>query len=92
LVSLDEREAKMRGEVTRVKHLKGGAPWVVSNREEGQLFLDDMVGEVNGIGDSITKKLQHVGITTTTNLKNMTEEKVGRQQLQNLPGGCPYRC
>jgi predicted RecB family nuclease len=57
----------------------------VSNREEGQLFLDGMVGEVNGIGDSIAaKKLQHVGITTITNLKNMTEQKVSETAATKL--------
>jgi predicted flap endonuclease-1-like 5' DNA nuclease len=76
LISLDDRKIKRNEEINRVKNLKGGAPWVISNREEGQLFLDDKVGEVNGIGDSVTSRLQTVGITTIADLKNMTEQKV----------------
>ncbi len=76
MISLDKRDTKRREEITRVKNLKGGLAWVVSNREEGQLFLDNLVGEVNGIGDSIAKKLQDVGINTISDLKNMTEQKL----------------
>jgi hypothetical protein len=83
LISLDERDAKMREGITR-GYLKGGAPWVVSNREEVQLLLDDMVGGVNGIGDSITKRLQHLGITTIAKLKNMTEQKVSETAAAKL--------
>jgi hypothetical protein len=41
LISLNERDAKRREEITRVQNLKGG-----SNRKEGQLFLDDLVGDI----------------------------------------------
>ena len=37
IITLKERDAKRREEVIRVKSLKGGAPWLVSCREEGQL-------------------------------------------------------
>jgi hypothetical protein len=57
LISLNERDAKRREEIAWVPNLKGGLPLVVSNQEEGQLFLDDLFGEVNGIGHSIAKKL-----------------------------------
>jgi nucleotidyltransferase/DNA polymerase involved in DNA repair len=78
LIPLNVRDTKRREEIlTRVKNPKGGAPWVVSNRERGQLFFDDLVvGEVNGIGDSTAKKLQHVGITTMADLNNITEQKL----------------
>jgi hypothetical protein len=59
----------------------------VSNREEGQLFLDDLVGKVNGIGDSIAKKLQDVGITTIADLKNMTEQQLNETAAAKLGRG-----
>jgi hypothetical protein len=33
LISIKEKDAKRREELTRVQNLKGGLPWVVSNRE-----------------------------------------------------------
>jgi hypothetical protein len=87
LISLKERDARRREEITRVHNLKGGLPWVMSNREEGQLFLDDLVGEVNGIGDSIAKKLQDVGITNIADLKNMTEQKLNETAAAKLGRG-----
>ena len=91
LISLNERDAKRREEITRVKNLKGGLPWVVSNREEGQLFLDDPVREVNGVGDSIAKKLQDVGISTIADLKNMTEQKLSEIAAAKLGRGMSHQ-
>jgi hypothetical protein len=87
LISIKERDAKRREEITRVLNLKGGLSWVVSKREEGQLFLDDLVGEVNGIGASIAKKLQDVGISTIADLKNMTEHKFNETAAAKLGRG-----
>jgi hypothetical protein len=37
LISLKERDAKRKEEITWVQNLKGGLPWVVGSREEGHL-------------------------------------------------------
>jgi hypothetical protein len=86
-ISLNERDAERREEISSAQKLKGGLPWVVSNREEGQPFLDDLVGEVNVIGDYIAKKLQDVGITTNADLKNMTKQKSDETAAAKLGRG-----
>ncbi len=59
----------------------------MGNQDDKQLFLDDLVGEMNGIGDSIAKKLQTVGITTIADLKNMTEQKLNDTAAAKLGRG-----
>jgi hypothetical protein len=92
LISLNERDAKSkeRGNSLGLKS-QGGLPLVVSKREEGQLFRDDLFGEVNGIGDSIANKLQDVGITAIADLKNMIEQKLNETAAANLARECHCR-
>jgi hypothetical protein len=91
LISLKERIVRKREERTWVHNLKGGLTWVVSNREEGQLFPDDLVDKVNGIGQSIARKLQGVGITTIADLKNITEHKLSETAAAKVGRGMPLQ-
>ena len=62
-------EKLVKEEIKRVKSLTGNCPpWVVNQRPEGAIYLDDPVDKVKGIGNKKKEQLKKVGILTVADL------------------------
>ena len=93
ILTIKDWTAKVWAEVARVKALPGsGAPWVVGKREPGELWMEDSVIFVKGVGPAKQANLELSGITTVAQLLATTCPSLAALRAHAasaLPGSFP---
>jgi hypothetical protein len=92
MITIDDRDKKRTTEIGRVKCINGGWPWVVSNRQDGHLFLDDSVTLLKGIAKPTADKLEPHGLKTIRDLRNASDDRLKQIGKQKLGRGTSFNC
>ena len=83
-----EAREKEQNECARVKALLAGGPWVTGLRNEGEVWMEDSIDMLKGIGDKARRKLEAVEIRIVVDMLMTTDdtkvEGCSRARLQTL--------
>ena len=68
---------KMKEECNRVKALKGKClPWYEDRRPPDQVWMEDNIKRVNGVGGAKGHKLIECGVKTVADIKKKSEDEL----------------
>jgi len=76
VLTIKDYNAKMDAEMGRIRKLTGGkgAGWIVSERDEDELYCDDPLSAIGGIGIKTLEKLAEFDVKTIADFSHVTDE------------------